>query len=85
MNQVGKKIKRVMLASVFVGVLTACVASKPPQLPVETEPLPLKMAGYDFKRLEALAEGTVGVEGCNVTFEVSGIGDLNTYISFIAG
>ncbi len=78
MNQAGKFFKRAMLASVFAGVLTACVASKPPQLPVETGTLPLKMAGYDFKRLEALAEGTVEVEGCEVTFEVSGIGDLNT-------
>lgn len=40
--------------------------------------LPLKMAGYKFDRVAALTDGRVGVDGCNVNFEVAAIGDLNT-------
>ena len=40
--------------------------------------LPLKMAGYKFDRIAALADGRVGVEGCDVSFEAAAIGDMNT-------
>ena len=40
--------------------------------------LPLKMAGYKFDRITALADGRVGVAGCDVNFETAAIGDMNT-------
>ena len=42
-----------------------------------SENLSLKVAGYDFKRLEALFDGRVKIEGCNATFQKMGIGDMN--------
>ena len=36
------------------------------------------MAGYKFDRIAALADGRVGVEGCDVSFEAAAIGDMNT-------
>ena len=42
--------------------------------------LALRMAGYRFKRLEALADGRVPVEGCDVEFEAAGVGDMNTNV-----
>ncbi len=44
----------------------------------EKKKLRLKMAGYNFDRLAALVDGRVGVEGCDVAFEVAAIGDMNT-------
>lgn len=38
----------------------------------------LSMAGYKFDRTEALVDGRVKIEGWNIQFEESGIGDLNT-------
>lgn len=43
-----------------------------------SERLPIKIAGYRLDRVEALFDGRVGVEGCEVDFEVSAIGDMNT-------
>jgi 4,5-dihydroxyphthalate decarboxylase len=40
--------------------------------------LPLAMAGYKFERVAALVDGKVTVEGADTTFEVAGIGDMNT-------
>lgn len=40
--------------------------------------LPLKVTGYDFDRLAALAEGRVEIEGCNTQFTLGKIGDMNT-------
>jgi 4,5-dihydroxyphthalate decarboxylase len=42
--------------------------------------LPLSVAGYKFNRVKALADGEVGVEGCQVSFEDGAIGDLNTHV-----
>ena len=41
--------------------------------------LPLKIAGYPYERVTALASGQVSVEGCDVTFETGKIGELNTH------
>jgi 4,5-dihydroxyphthalate decarboxylase len=40
--------------------------------------LPLRMAGYDFDRTAALADGRIGVAGCATKFELAAIGDINT-------
>ena len=40
--------------------------------------LPLKISGYDLDRVAGLVDGSVEVAGCDVTFEVAGIGDMNT-------
>ncbi len=44
------------------------------------EGLPITVAGYLSDRVEALANGSVPIEGCNVSFEEGSIGDLNTHI-----
>ena len=71
-------IKTNMLLLVIAGALSACATSKPQQNSLSKGDLPLKMAGYKFKRLEALADGKVGVAGCDVTFDLSSIGNMNT-------
>ena len=43
-----------------------------------SDKLPIKMAGYRLDRTEALVDGRVDVEGCDATFEVAAIGDMNT-------
>jgi len=53
-----------------IGTLPAKAAAKP-------KSLPLKVAGYKFDRTEALIDGRVPIEGCSITFEESGIGDIN--------
>lgn len=40
--------------------------------------LKLSIAGYDFDRIAALADGRVTVEGCDVTFTADTIGSMNT-------
>ena len=40
--------------------------------------LPLKISGYDLDRVSGLVDGSVEVAGCDFTFEVAGIGDMNT-------
>ena len=42
--------------------------------------LPLTIAGYPYERVAALADGRVQVEGCQVTFEESKIGELNQHV-----
>jgi 4,5-dihydroxyphthalate decarboxylase len=42
--------------------------------------LSLSMAGYNLDRTEALIDGRVKVEGCEIQFKESGIGDINTNI-----
>ena len=42
--------------------------------------LPLKVAGYNFPRLAALADGRVKIEGCDTQFVSGKIGDMNSDI-----
>jgi len=42
--------------------------------------LPITVAGYPYDRVKGVADGSVPIEGCSVTFEVGRIGDLNTHI-----
>jgi 4,5-dihydroxyphthalate decarboxylase len=44
----------------------------------QTQKLSLSLAGYRFDRTKALIDGRVKVEGCDIQFQESGIGDLNT-------
>ena len=54
------------------------VASPTSESPGATKKIPLKMAGYEFDRVQALIDGRVQVEGCDTQFEIAGIGDMNT-------
>ena len=38
------------------------------------------MAGYNFDRTKALIDGSVRIEGCDMQFKESAIGDLNTHL-----
>jgi 4,5-dihydroxyphthalate decarboxylase len=42
--------------------------------------LTLKMGGYRYDRTEALADGRIGIDGCDIQFTEAGIGDLNTHV-----
>lgn len=46
----------------------------------ESNGLPIAMAGYKYDRVDGLIDGRVSIEGADVTFEVSKIGDLNTHV-----
>jgi 4,5-dihydroxyphthalate decarboxylase len=46
----------------------------------ETKGLPITVAGLRYDRTEALADGRVSIEGCDVSFEDGAIGDLNTHV-----
>ncbi len=71
-------IKTTALAAGAVGTLAAGGSSVLAKEAGSSKGLPLNMAGYKFKRLEALADGRVTVEGCNAKFELAKIGDMNT-------
>lgn len=55
------------------GLPSALAAEKPKRLS-------LSMAGYKFDRTEALIDGRVKIEGCDIQFQTSGIGDINTNV-----
>jgi len=80
-------VKTVAVAAGAAGALGACgkAATSPPDGPAESsapmpEGLPITVAGYRFDRVDALIDGRVPIEGCDVTFEESRIGDLNTHV-----
>jgi hypothetical protein len=43
------------------------------------EGLPITVAGYDYNRVAAVANGEALIEGCKVSYEVTGIGPMNTH------
>ena len=43
------------------------------------EGLPITVAGYDYNRVAAVANGKALIEGCEVTYEVTGIGPMNMH------
>jgi 4,5-dihydroxyphthalate decarboxylase len=48
-----------------------------------TEPangLAITLAGYKYNRVEALIDGRVKIEGCDMRFEPDSIGDMNTHV-----
>jgi 4,5-dihydroxyphthalate decarboxylase len=52
----------------------------PVQAAANSNGLSLSMAGYNFDRTKALIDGRVKIEGCDIRFRESGIGDLNTHV-----
>ena len=70
-----------------VGALTVGAASAlsicglaPAQAAGKSKGLSLSMAGYNFDRTRALIDGRVKIVGCDIQFQESGIGDINTNI-----
>ena len=43
------------------------------------EGLPITVAGYDYNRVAPLTDGRVTIDGCALTYEVTGIGPLNNH------
>jgi len=56
------------------------VRQVPAQAADKPKGLPLSMAGYKFDRTKALIYGRVKIEGCDIQFQESGIGDINTHV-----
>ena len=48
--------------------------------PSQGNALTLRVAGYEYDRVAALADGRVKVDGCNLSFTKDTIGNLNTHI-----
>jgi hypothetical protein len=46
----------------------------------ESARLSINMAGYDYDRVHAFIDGRVGIEGCDIDFEISSIGEMNIHI-----
>lgn len=46
---------------------------------IESNRLPITVAGYRYNRVRALADLKVPIERCDVTFEEDGIGKMNTH------
>jgi len=61
------------------GALSVCRLSSA-QATEKPNRLILSMAGYKFDRTEALIDGRVKIEGCDIQFQTSGIGDINTNV-----
>jgi len=52
----------------------------PAQAAGKSKELSVSMAGYKYDRTKALIDGRVKIEGCDIRFQESGIGDINTNI-----
>src|SRR5210317_961531 len=72
-------IKNSILA---VGAASALATANAVPVKAATTPskLSLIVSGYKLDRTEALIDGRVQVEGCDIKFEESGIGDINTNV-----
>ena len=46
----------------------------------KSQGLSIKISGYKYNRVEALATGDVEVKGCETTFEVDVIGYMDTHV-----
>ena len=80
-------IKTTALLVGGVGALSACNQESEQNVDISKEPdketsggLPITASGYKFKRLEALFDGRVKIEGCETQFETGKIGDMNTHV-----
>jgi 4,5-dihydroxyphthalate decarboxylase len=80
-------IKSAVVSAGAAGALAACgrtptspsvdPGGSPTEQPMG---LPITVAGYTYDRVNGIVDGSVPIEGCAVTFEEGGIGDLNTHI-----
>lgn len=68
------------VAGGLAGYAPASIAEPKPEAVEPRKPngLPLKVTGYNFDRLAALAEGEVKIEGCDTQFSLGRIGDMNS-------
>jgi 4,5-dihydroxyphthalate decarboxylase len=67
-----------LIYSIFIVLLVSGCEPKPTKT-IENK-LVINVAGYDYDRVKAIQNGTVGIEGTTINFEVSNIYDLNTYV-----
>ena len=72
-------IKNSILAAGAAGALST-VSAVPVNAANGSSKLPLIVSGYKLDRTEALIDGRVQVEGCDIKFEPLGIGDINTNV-----
>jgi len=72
-------IKSSIVTAGAAGALSALNAV-PVKAATASGKLSLIMSGYKLDRTEALIDGRVQVEGCDIKFEESGIGDINTNV-----
>ena len=72
-------IKATVLAAGAAGALST-VNAVPVKAATSPSKLSLVVSGYKLDRTEALIDGRVQVEGCDIKFEESGIGDINTNV-----
>jgi len=71
--------KLLVLSAATAGTsLTSSFVSWGKNAPDSNKQLPITIAGYELDRIAGLVDGSVQVAGCDVTFEVAGIGDMNT-------
>jgi 4,5-dihydroxyphthalate decarboxylase len=68
--------------AVTLGAATVLSAAEvqPTHAANKSKGLSLSMAGYRFDRTRALIDGDVKIEGCDIQFQESGIGDINTNV-----
>lgn len=71
-------IKAAVLTAGAASALSLCGLA--PAQAAKSKELYLSMAGYKFDRTRALIDGSVKIEGCNIDFTESGIGDINTNV-----
>jgi len=72
-------IKNSILAAGAAGALST-VDAVPVKAATTPSKLSLIVSGYKLDRTEALIDGRVQVEGCDIKFEPLGIGDINTNV-----
>lgn len=81
-NQDFSRREFIKTAALTVGAASALsVCGLPPaQAAEKSKGLSLSMAGYQYDRVAALADGRVKVDGCNLSFTKDTIGNLNTHV-----
>lgn len=78
----GSLSRRSLLGAGLAGAgLVGCRAGRAngAQVPPASDVLALDVAGYAYDRVQALADGRVGVEGCRVRFEADSISAMNRH------
>jgi len=81
-NQNCSRYEFIKTTALTVGTVSVlCVGRMPPvQAARNPKGLSLSMAGYEYDRTRALIDGRVKIEGCEIEFQESGIGDINTNV-----
>jgi len=70
-------IKTATLAAGAAGLLSACARDTVSPEGGESGGLSITLGGYEYDRIQELADGRVAVKGCNTRFEPSNIYELN--------